>query len=97
MRNRRGGCSQRSAKNLYRCFTKRPDALFELADAALCLPERVHMLVELSLEPECRRGHGAVYDAVRLRPGPGCAAAPGAGRAAAAWPGTTGGSGWQRT
>src|SRR5512135_1777582 len=49
---------------LYRCFTKRPDALFELADAALCRPERVHMLVELSLEPECRRGHGAVYDAV---------------------------------
>ena len=25
---------------------------------------RVHMLAELSLEPECRRGHGAVYDAV---------------------------------
>ena len=49
---------------LYRCFTKRPDALFELADAALCRPERVHMLAELSLEPECRRGHGAVYDAV---------------------------------
>ena len=49
---------------LYRCFTKRPDALFELADAVLCRPERVHMLAELSLEPECRRGHGAVYDAV---------------------------------
>src|SRR6266576_1942145 len=49
---------------LYRCFTKRPDALFELADALVCKPERVHMLAELSLEPECRRGHGAVYDAV---------------------------------
>jgi DDE superfamily endonuclease len=49
---------------LYRCFTKRPDALFELADAVVCRPERVHMLAELSLEPECRRGHGAVYDAV---------------------------------
>jgi DDE superfamily endonuclease len=36
----------------------------ELADAVLCRPERVHMLAELSLEPECRRGHGAVYDAV---------------------------------
>ena len=49
---------------LYRCFSQRPDALFELADAVLCKPDRVHMLAELSLEPECRRGHGAVYDAV---------------------------------
>jgi hypothetical protein len=49
---------------LYRCLSRRPDALFELADAVLCRPERVHMLAELSLEPECRRGHGAVYDAV---------------------------------
>jgi hypothetical protein len=49
---------------LYRCFTARADALFELADAVLCRPERVHMLAELSLEPECRRGHGAVYDAL---------------------------------
>ena len=36
----------------------------KLCDAVLCRPERVHMLAELSLEPECRRGHGAVYDAV---------------------------------
>jgi len=49
---------------LYRCFARRGDALFELCDAVLCRPERVHMLAELSLEPECRRGHGAVYDAV---------------------------------
>ena len=49
---------------LYECFTKRADALFEVADALVCRPERVHMLAELSLEPECRRGHGAVYDAV---------------------------------
>jgi hypothetical protein len=49
---------------LYRCLGKRRDALFELADAVLCRPERVHLLAELSLEPECRRGHGAVYDAV---------------------------------
>ncbi|MGO9783573.1 MAG: transposase [Streptosporangiaceae bacterium] len=27
-------------------------------------PERVHMLAELCLEPECRRGHGGVYDAL---------------------------------
>jgi DDE superfamily endonuclease len=49
---------------LYRCLAKRPDAVFEVCDAVLCRPERVHMLAELSLEPECRRGHGAVYDAV---------------------------------
>ena len=60
----RWGCWRRSARELYRCFGKRPDALSELADAVLCKPDRVHMLAELSLEPECRRGHGAVYDAV---------------------------------
>src|SRR5262245_37830115 len=49
---------------LYRCLARRRDAPFELADAVLCRPGRVHMLAELSLEPECRRGHGAVYDAV---------------------------------
>jgi hypothetical protein len=51
-------------RELYRCFSKRPDALAELADAVLCKPDRVHMLAELSLVPECRRGHGAVYDGV---------------------------------
>ena len=40
------------------------DALLELADAVLCKQDRVHMLAELSLEPEHRRGHGALYDAV---------------------------------
>jgi hypothetical protein len=49
---------------LYRCFAKRADTLCELADAVLCRQDRVHMLAELSLEPECRRGHGGVYDAV---------------------------------
>ena len=51
-------------RELYWCFGKRPDVLFELADAVLCRQDRVHMLAELSLEPECRRGHGAVYDAI---------------------------------
>ena len=45
-------------------FRQAPDALFEACDAVLCRPERVHMLAELSLEPEHRRGHGALYDAV---------------------------------
>ena len=49
---------------LYRCLGMRADALFEACDAVLCKQDRVHMLAELSLEPECRRGHGAVYDAL---------------------------------
>ena len=49
---------------LYFSFGMRRDALFDLADALACRPERVHMLAELCLEPECRRGHGGVYDAV---------------------------------
>ena len=49
---------------LYRCLPRRGDALFELADGVLCRQGRVHMLAELSLEPECRRGHGGLYDAV---------------------------------
>ncbi len=51
-------------RELFRCLGRRADALWELADAVLCRQERVHMLAELSLEPECRRGHGAVYDAL---------------------------------
>jgi hypothetical protein len=51
-------------RELSRCLGGRRDALFELDDAVLCWPGRVHMLAELSLEPECRRGHGAVYDAL---------------------------------
>jgi hypothetical protein len=49
---------------LYRCLTARADALFELADAVLCADGPVRMLAGLSLVPERRRGHGAVYDAV---------------------------------
>jgi hypothetical protein len=49
---------------LYWCLGRRRDALCELADAVLCKPDRVLMLAELSLEPECRRGHGGVYDAL---------------------------------
>ena len=51
-------------RELYWCLGMRRDALFEACDALACRPERVHMLAELCLEPECRRGHGAVYDAV---------------------------------
>ncbi|CDZ89580.1 hypothetical protein RHRU231_50002 [Rhodococcus ruber] len=36
--------------------------LFELTDAVLCSGGAVRTLVELSLAPEHRRGHGALYD-----------------------------------
>jgi hypothetical protein len=49
---------------LYRCFTARADALFELAEAVLCADGPVKTLVGLSLAPEHRRGHGALYDAL---------------------------------
>jgi hypothetical protein len=49
---------------LYFSFGMRRDALFDLCDALASRPERVLMLAELCLEPECRRGHGGVYDAV---------------------------------
>jgi hypothetical protein len=48
----------------YRCMTRRADALFELADALLCADGPVKTLVGLSLVPEHRRGHGAMYDAL---------------------------------
>ena len=49
---------------LYRCFRKRADALFELADAVLTTRGVAGSLVELSLEKAFRRGHGALYDAL---------------------------------
>ncbi len=51
-------------RELYWCSGMRRDALFEVADAVLCRQGRVLMLAELCLEPECRRGHGGVYDAL---------------------------------
>ena len=42
----------------------RADALFELADAVLCADHAVTSLVQLCLEPEFTRGHGALYDAL---------------------------------
>jgi hypothetical protein len=49
---------------LYACLASRPDALFELADAILCADHAVASLVQLSLVPEFRRGHGALYAAL---------------------------------
>ncbi len=49
---------------LHACLTARPDACFELVDAILCAGHAVTSLVQLSLVPEFRRGHGALYDAL---------------------------------
>ena len=51
-------------RELYWCLGMRRDALFEACDALACRPGRVLMLAELCLEPECRRGHGGLYDAL---------------------------------
>jgi hypothetical protein len=54
----------RFRRELYLSLGMRRDALFDLCDALACGQERVLMLAQLSLEPECRRGHGGVYDAL---------------------------------
>jgi hypothetical protein len=62
-----GGALDRLAvfrSELHGCFTARADALFDLCDAVLCAEGPVRTLVGLSLAPEHRRGHGALYDAV---------------------------------
>jgi hypothetical protein len=51
-------------QGLYACFTRWPDALFELTDAALCAPGAVGSVPQLSLEPEFTRSHGSLYKAL---------------------------------
>ncbi|MFC7643836.1 hypothetical protein ACFQX6_25990 [Streptosporangium lutulentum] len=50
-------------QELMGCFTHRPDALFELADAVPAAGP-VLSLPHLSLDPLHRRGHGSVYAAL---------------------------------
>src|SRR5216110_919880 len=54
----------RFRRDFHACLAARADALFELADAVLCAGGPVRVLAGLSLAPEHRRGHGALYDAV---------------------------------
>src|SRR5258705_7934438 len=54
-------CSFR--RGLHGCFTARGDELFELADAVLCPDGPVRTLLGMSLAPEHRPGHGALFDA----------------------------------
>jgi len=51
-------------RELHGCFGRRADALSELTDAILCAEGPVRSPAELSVEPEFRRGHGSVYDAL---------------------------------
>jgi hypothetical protein len=48
----------------HRLLWRRADALFELTDAMLCAQGPVRSPVELSMEPEFRRGHGSIYAAL---------------------------------
>ena len=50
--------------DFHACLTARREEIFELADAVLCAEGPVRNLAGLSLAPEHRRGHGALYDAV---------------------------------
>ena len=50
--------------DFHACLTARADELSELADAVLCADGPVRDLAGLSLAPEHRRGHGALYGAV---------------------------------
>ena len=54
----------RFRREFHACLTARRDEIFELADAVLCSDGPVRNLAGLSLAPEHRRGHGALYDAV---------------------------------
>jgi hypothetical protein len=52
----------RFREEFYACLGARADAQFELTEALLCADGPVRSLVDLSLAPEHRRGHGALYD-----------------------------------
>lgn len=51
-------------QDLHDCLNVRGDALFELVDALLCADGPVKTLVEPSLAPEHRRGHGGLCGGV---------------------------------
>src|SRR5438477_5854181 len=54
----------RFRRDFHACLMARADDLSELADAVLCADGPVRDLAGMSLAPEHRRGHGALYDAV---------------------------------
>lgn len=56
--------ASRFRAEFYECLTARRDELFELTDALLCVDGPVVSPVDLTLVPEHRRGHGALYEAL---------------------------------
>ena len=56
----RRGDLARFREVFYDCLIARADALFEVTEALLCADGPVRSLVDLSLAPEHRRGHGAL-------------------------------------
>ena len=84
----------RFRRDFHACLMARADELSELADAVLCADGPVRDLAGLSLAPEHRRGHGALYDAVshgridigRLRRSLAGLALPRAAMAGWCWP-----------
>lgn len=56
--------ASRFRAEFYGCLTARRDELFELTDALLCVDGPVVSPVDLTLVPEHRRGHGALYGAL---------------------------------
>lgn len=57
------GVLARFRTNFYDCLAARADTLFELCDAVLYADGPVKTLVART-DPEHRRGHGALYDAL---------------------------------
>ncbi|MFF8193590.1 transposase, partial [Streptomyces bobili] len=56
--------ASRFRAEFYECLTARRDEMFELADALLCADGPVTSPVDLTMVPEHRRGHGALYGAL---------------------------------
>ncbi len=52
-------------RSFYECLRRRPDALFELADAVLTSEAAVPSPAHLSLQAPHRRGWGSLYAALR--------------------------------
>ena len=55
---------ERFRTGLFGCLSRWGDALFELTDAAMCIPGALQSVPSLSLEPEFRRSHGSLYKAL---------------------------------
>jgi hypothetical protein len=56
--------ASRFRAEFYECLAARRDEMFELADALLCVDGPVTSPVDLTMVPEHRRGHGALYGAL---------------------------------